>query len=84
MSVYGAIWHHWTDTKRQLERGQGMKGLAEIRKRKGMTQTQLADLAGITRVSVARYETTDREPNLTTARRIARALGVSLSELTEG
>ena len=55
-----------------------MKGLAEIRKRKGMTQTQLADLAGITRVSVARYETTDREPNLTTARRI-----VSLSELTE-
>ena len=61
-----------------------MKELAEIRKRKGMTQAQLADLAGITRVSVARYETTDREPNLTTARRIARALGVSLSELTEG
>ena len=61
-----------------------MKGLAAIRKRKGMTQAQLADLAGITRVSVARYETTDRNPNVNTAKRLARALGVSVSELLEG
>ena len=61
-----------------------MKGLAEIRKRKGMTQAQLAELAGITRVTVARYETTDRNPRFTTIKRLARALGVSPAELLEG
>lgn len=58
-----------------------MKGLAELRKAKGLTQQELANLAAVSRVSVARYETTDRMPNGKVVARLARALGVSTSRL---
>ena len=58
-----------------------MTRLKEIRQKKRLTQQALADLVGVTRVTIARYEIGDRDPKGTTLVRIARALGVSTSDL---
>lgn len=47
----------------------------------GMTQQQLADALGIAQQSVARWETGEREPRVSTLRRIAAVLGCNLSAL---
>lgn len=47
----------------------------------GMTQQQLADALGIAQQSVARWETGEREPRVSTLKRIAAALGCDLSAL---
>lgn len=52
-----------------------------FRKRKGLTQQELADKAGITRGMVAKYETSAAEPSLQTAYKMARALEVNIEDL---
>lgn len=47
----------------------------------GMTQQQLADALGIAQQSVARWETGEREPRVSTLKRIAAVLGCDLSVL---
>lgn len=47
----------------------------------GMTQQQLADALGISQVSVTRWETGEREPRVSTLKRIAAVLGCDLSAL---
>lgn len=47
----------------------------------GMTQQQLADALGIAQQSVTRWETGEREPRISTLRRIAAVLGCDLSAL---
>lgn len=47
----------------------------------GISQAQLARLAGVPKGTFQRYETGDREPPLSVARAIAEALDVSLAEL---
>lgn len=47
----------------------------------GMTQQQLADALGIAQQSVARWEAGEREPRVSTLRRIAAVLGCDLSAL---
>lgn len=47
----------------------------------GMTQQQLADALGIAQQSVARWETGEREPRVSTLKRIAAALGCDLRDL---
>lgn len=54
-----------------------------IRKRRGLTQQQLADRAGIHRVYLAKIEAAQYEPSLTTLERLARALRVKASRLLE-
>ena len=57
------------------------ENIQHLRKKKGMTQEQLAEKADISRVMIGRYETTDQLPALDTLVRIADALGVSTDYL---
>jgi len=62
----------------QLRLGQRIR---EIRKERGMSQTELAEKAGISLITISRIERGERDPHLTTLLRIARGLDVRLSEL---
>jgi transcriptional regulator with XRE-family HTH domain len=52
-----------------------------LREQLGLTQAELADLAGMTAAAVSQVETGKRHPYARTARRLAAALGVELPEL---
>lgn len=55
--------------------------LHELRKKKGMTQKQLADKLGVTEATVSRYESNTATPPLDTLRTISSIMNVSLDEL---
>jgi len=54
-----------------------------MRRRKGLTQTELAALAGVSRITIARLEGAIDEPRPTTTRKVATALGVEPEDLME-
>ena len=60
-----------------------LTGLKSIRERRALTQQQLADKAGINRVTIARLETGADQPFPTTIRKLADALGVDSEALCE-
>jgi len=53
------------------------KRIAELRRERGLNQEELAELAMLHRVTVAKYETGQVEPGASAISRIADALGVS-------
>lgn len=53
----------------------------EWRERRGLTQEQLADKAGISRGFLARLETARHDPKLSTLEKIAKALKVDIAKL---
>lgn len=55
--------------------------LKRLRTQAGMTQEELAQKCGIQKQSISRYEKSEREPNIRTAKKIADALGVPLEAL---
>ena len=55
--------------------------LRELRERKGMTQAALANEAGVSRAYLSRLEMGRHDPPLSTLRRLAKALGVSVASL---
>jgi HTH-type transcriptional regulator, competence development regulator len=57
--------------------------LKDVRQRKALTQQQLAEKAGVNRVTIARIEGGKDEPLPTTLRKVADALGVDPEELLE-
>ena len=57
--------------------------LRAARRRKGLTQQQMADRLNIHRTAYTKYETTDVEPSLSTFREIVRILDVDPMELLE-
>jgi transcriptional regulator with XRE-family HTH domain len=57
--------------------------LKDVRQRKALTQQQLAERAGVNRVTIARIEGGKDEPFPTTVRKVADALGVEPEELLE-
>lgn len=57
------------------------EALKELRTSAKLTQEQLAQKCGMTKQSISRYEKSDREPNIRTAKIIADALGTPLSAL---
>lgn len=57
--------------------------LQKLRKRKGLTQAALAEKAGISREYLARLETGVHDPHLSRLRKLAKALGVKVSELVD-
>lgn len=57
------------------------KRISELRRERGYSQDQLAEMAMVSRVTLARYETGVIEPGAFAVSRIADALGVSTDEL---
>lgn len=56
--------------------------IKEIREKKGMSQTELAEKSGITRATIWKLETSDAEMTTTkTLIKIANALGVDVKQL---
>ena len=53
------------------------------RERRALTQQELADLAGITRVALSRIESGQAEPMAKTIRRLAHALNVQVDDLMD-
>jgi transcriptional regulator with XRE-family HTH domain len=62
----------------QLRLGQRIR---EIRKERGMNQTELAEKAGISLITISRIERGERDPHVRTLAQIARGLGVPAYEL---
>ncbi len=56
--------------------------LLELRKKKGLSQEQLADLLGSKAPVIGRYERNEAKPSIDTAKRIADILEISLDYLT--
>jgi len=59
------------------------ENLKDARFRAGLTQQELAEKAGTTQTTVARIERDAVEPAVTTVRKLAAALGVSISDLLD-
>ena len=57
------------------------KALKAARKSAGLTQEELAQKCGMAKQNISRYENSEREPNIRTAKIIADALGIPLSIL---
>jgi transcriptional regulator with XRE-family HTH domain len=56
--------------------------LKELRERRGLTQTELAKLSGVSRATIARYEAGEQHrPHSKTVRKLARALKARPEEL---
>lgn len=55
--------------------------LAVLRKQRGLTQEALADLIGITKTQVYRYENASSQPTLDVIKKLALALSVTSDEL---
>jgi transcriptional regulator with XRE-family HTH domain len=63
-----------------LEYGQRMR-IREIRKSRGLTQAQLAELLDVEQGEISKLERNDRNPRLSTLQRVAEALSVEISDL---
>lgn len=61
----------------------GKNPLRVYRDLRGLTQAELADKAGVNRVTVAEIETGRKQGSIATLRALADALGVGLDDLTE-
>ena len=57
--------------------------LRKIRKQNNLTQEQLANKTGISRISIVRYENGTNDPNLSNITKLCKALGVTTEELLE-
>lgn len=57
--------------------------LAELREQRGLTYEQLAERSGLGRRSVIALETGERDGSLASWYRVARGLGVPVSELLD-
>ena len=84
----------WAELKDELRISQSVEGreayerarrlfelgmqVRELRRRRGLTQTQLARLAGTNQAAIARLESGGPEPRLSTLERIGRALDADL------
>jgi transcriptional regulator with XRE-family HTH domain len=58
-----------------------MRRLRAIRARKGVSLRELRRLSGVTVSCLALYEAGQGDPQLSTLRRLAKALGVTVAEL---
>ena len=57
--------------------------MRNIRKQKGMTLQQLADILGCSQQNISQYESGKRTPKLKTVQKIADALNVNVNDLLE-
>ena len=61
-----------------------MSNIQKIRKERGFTQAELAKKAGISEISVRKYESGERRPKIETLSKIAIALNIPVADLFEG
>ncbi len=59
----------------------GVRRLKIVRAQRGLSQRQLEDISGVHHVSIARIEMGQLDPRLSTVRKLAKALNVTISEL---
>jgi len=57
------------------------KIIAQLRKEKNWSQTELANESGISRVMIGKYERDEASPSIDAAKKIADSMGVSLDAL---
>ncbi|MCR4784506.1 MAG: helix-turn-helix transcriptional regulator [bacterium] len=62
----------------------GLLGLKQARKSKNLTQKQLADMSGLSVMSICLYERGAMDPALRTIKKLAEILGVSPGFLITG
>lgn len=62
----------------------GLLGLKQARKSKKLTQKQLADISGLSVISICQYERGAMDPTLKTILKLALILNVSPGFLIEG
>jgi len=58
-------------------------GLAPARNRSGLTQVALAEMLGVHPITVARWETGERAPDIYTLKRLAAALNTTVGALLD-
>jgi transcriptional regulator with XRE-family HTH domain len=58
--------------------------IKRLRAAREMTQERLAEKTGLTRVHIARLESGNHDPTLSTLMKLAKALKVTVSDLLEG
>lgn len=58
--------------------------LSKIRKARGLTQEELAQATGISRITIARYETNKMDPTAEKLRKLASVLNVAADDLIGG
>ena len=68
----------------ERSRSTPLPGLAEHRRRRGLTQRQLGELAGVAHTTVQRLESLKRGAYPRTLRKLATALGVAPAALVHG
>ncbi|MCM1235825.1 MAG: helix-turn-helix transcriptional regulator [Ruminococcus flavefaciens] len=54
--------------------------LKEFREQRGLSQTELAERVGLKQTTISQYESGSRRPNLSMAKKIADALGMTLDD----
>ena len=59
------------------------KRIKTLRAERGLTQAKLAERAGVTLAYIGRLETGHYDPQLSTLRKLAKALKVSIADLVE-
>lgn len=60
------------------------RNLRSVRTERGLTQERLAELAELHMTEVGRIERAERDPGIRTAAKLARGLGVPLTDLLDG
>jgi transcriptional regulator with XRE-family HTH domain len=68
----------------ESSRSTPLPGLAVHRRRRGLTQRQLGELAGVAHTTVQRLESLSRGAYPQTMQKLATALGVAPEELLQG
>jgi transcriptional regulator with XRE-family HTH domain len=68
----------------ETSRSTPLPGLAAHRRRRGLTQRQLGELAGVAHTTVQKLETLQRGAYPKTLRKVATALGVVPEDLLHG
>ena len=58
-----------------------LEEIRKVRKQQGLSQEQLAKIAGLSRYSIINFETGRRDPRVKDLKKIAKALHVPVKEL---
>ena len=58
-----------------------VRGLKNLREKRGLTQLELSRMSSVPRVCISRYETGETKPNYANMSKLSNALGVTFDDL---